>query len=191
MTQGQQDRPEDEPEEQRPQAEESQHTNYVPGSAADPAAGQSSPGMAGQAYYGPVSSPEERNWSMLVHLSALSGLLLPFANIIAPLIIWLIFRARSDMVDFHGKRALNFNISFLIYFIILFLAMIPFFIIGTIADVEQEIVGGFWETLALMGVSALLMFVLGVIWLIWTVVAAVRASSGNPPGYILAIAFLR
>ena len=40
MTQGQQDRPEDESEEQQAQAEESQQANYVPGSAADPHMGQ-------------------------------------------------------------------------------------------------------------------------------------------------------
>ena len=74
MTQGQQDRPEDESEEQQPQAEESQQANYVPGSAADPRMGQGSTGTRGPAYYGPVSNPEERNWSMLVHLSALSGI---------------------------------------------------------------------------------------------------------------------
>ena len=142
--------------------------------------------------YGDVWNPEERNWSMLVHLSALSSLVTSgLGGILGPLIVWLIFRGRSDMVNFHGKRALNFNISFAIYFIILFFAMIPFFIIGTIADIEQEIVDGFWETLALLIVALLLMFVLGVVWLIWTIVAAVRASRGDPPGYILAIPFLR
>ena len=129
---------------------------------------------------------------MLVHLSALSSLVTSgLGGILGPLIVWLIFRGRSDMVNFHGRRALNFNISFLIYFIILFFAMIPFFVIGTIADIEQEIVDGFWETLALLIVALLLMFILGVVWLIWTIVAAMRASRGDPPGYILAIPFLR
>lgn len=95
------------------------------------------------------------------------------------------------MVDYHGKRTLNFNISFFIYFIILFMLMIAFFVIGTIADIEQEIVAGFWETLALLAVSAFLMLILGIVWLIWTIVAAIRASRGDSPGYILAIPFLR
>ena len=142
--------------------------------------------------YGDLWSPEERNWSMLIHLSALSSLVTSgLGGILGPLIVWLVFRGKSDMVNFHGKRALNFNISFFVYFIILFMLMIPFFIIGTIAGEKEEIVGGFWETLALLGVSAFLMLILGIIWLIWTIVAAVRASSGNPPGYILAIPFLR
>ena len=129
---------------------------------------------------------------MLVHLAALTSLITSgVGGILGPLIVWLIFRGKSDMVNFHGKKALNFNLSFLVYFIILFLAMIPFFVIGTIADIEQEIVDGFWETLALLLVAVLLMLVFGILWLVWTIVAAVRASRGDPPGYILAIPFFR
>lgn len=167
MTQGEQDRPEEESGEEQPRAEESQHTNYVPGSAADPTMRQGTPSMGGTAYYGPVTSPEERNWSMLVHLSGLAGIIFPFVtNWLAPLAVWLLFRARSDMVDYHGKRALNFQISWSIYFII--------------ATVSIAVLIGF-----------LLVPILGILWLIWTILAAVRASRGDPPGYILAIPFLR
>ena len=142
--------------------------------------------------YGEFWHPEERNWSMLVHLSALSSFVTSGAGgILGPLIVWLIFRGKSDMVNFHGKKALNFQISFLIYFIILFIAMIPFFIIGSIAGEKEEIVTGFWPTLILLIIAGLLMIVSSIVWLIWTIVAAVRASRGDPPGYILAIPFLR
>ena len=143
-------------------------------------------------HYGELWHPEERNWSMLVHLSALSSLVTSGAGgILGPLIVWLIFRGKSDMVNFHGKKALNFQISFLIYFLILFIAMIPFFIIGSIAGEKEEIVTGFWPTLILLIIAGLLMIVSSIVWLIWTIVAAVRASRGDPPGYILAIPFLR
>ena len=142
--------------------------------------------------YGDLWNPEERNWSMLLHLSALTSIVTSgLGGILGPLIVWLIFRGKSDMVDFHGKRALNFQISFLIYFIVLFAAMIPFFIIGIIAGEKDEIVTGFWATLILLIASALLMLVSGIVWLIWTIVAAVRASRGDPPGYILSIGFFK
>ena len=174
MTSGQQDRPEDESEDsqqqsgegEQSQGDEGQQTNYVPGSAADPTMGQASAEVGVGAYYGQVSSPEERNWSMLLHLSAFSGLIIPFANLIAPLVVWLMFRARSDMVDFHGKRALNFQISMTIYTLI---AVILSFV--------------------LIGIPFLIAF--GIISIVWTIVAAVRASRGDPPGYILSIRFLR
>ena len=166
MTQGEQDRPEEESGEEQPQAEESQQVNYVPGSAADPTMSQGAPSMGGTAYYGPVSSPEERNWSMLLHLSAFAGLLAPFGSIVAPLIVWLIFRARSDTVDYHGKRALNFQISMTIWIV---LAILFSFV--------------------LIGIPFLIG--LSIVAIVWTIVAAVRASRGDPPGYILAIPFLR
>ncbi|MYD37054.1 MAG: DUF4870 domain-containing protein [Dehalococcoidia bacterium] len=122
--------------------------------------------MGGTAYYGPVSSPEERNWSMLAHLSAFAGLLFPFANIAAPLIVWLIFRARSDMVDYHGKRALNFQISMTIWIVLA--VMFSFVLIGI-----PFLIG------------------LSIVSIVWTIVAAVRASRGDPPGYILSIGFMR
>ena len=152
----------------------------------------SPPERPASAVYGDVWHQEERNWSMLVHLAALISLITSgIGGILGPLIVWLIFRGRSDMVNFHGKKALNFNLSFFIYFFILLLGMVPFFIIGTIADIEQEIVDGFWETLALLVVCGVLMLVQLVVWLIWVIRAAVRASRGDPPGYILAIPFFR
>ena len=142
--------------------------------------------------YGDLWHPDERNWSMLVHLLALSSVVTSgVGGILGPLIVWLIFRGKSDMVNFHGKRALNFQISFLIYFLILFIAMIPFFIFGSIAGEKDEIVTGFWPTLILLIIAGLLMLASSIVWLIWTIVAAVRASRGDPPGYILTIPFLR
>ena len=139
--------------------------------------------------YGELWHPEERNWSMLVHLSALSSFLTSGAGgILGPLVVWLIFRGKSDMVNFHGKKALNFQISFLIYFIILFIAMISLFIVGSIAGEKDEIAAGFWPPLILLIIA---MIALGIVSLTWTIVAAVRASRGDPPGYILAIPFLR
>ena len=139
--------------------------------------------------YGDLWHPEERNWSMLVHLSALSSFLTSGAGgILGPLVVWLIFRGKSDMVNYHGKKALNFQISFLIYFIILFIAMIPLFIVGSIAGEKDEIAAGFWAPLILLIIA---MIALGIVSLVWTIVAAVRASRGDPPGYILAIPFLR
>ena len=142
--------------------------------------------------YGDLWHPEERNWSMLVHLSALSSFLTSGAGgILGPLIVWLIFRGKSDMVNVHGKKALNFQITFLIYFMVLFMLMIPFFISGSISDERDEIIAGFWPTLILLSIAGLLMLASSIVWLIWTIVAAVRASRGDPPGYILTIPFLR
>jgi len=58
---------------------------------------------------------DERMWAMLCHLSAFAGYLVPFGNIIGPLVIWLIKKDQYAFVDDQGKEALNFQISITIW----------------------------------------------------------------------------
>ena len=57
-----------------------------------------------------------RTWTALCHASALLGVLLHFpGHLLGPLIVWLVKRGDSPEIDAHGKEALNFQISMLIY----------------------------------------------------------------------------
>ncbi|MFP5304044.1 DUF4870 domain-containing protein, partial [Cobetia sp. SIMBA_158] len=69
-------------------------------------------------------------WAMLCHLSAFAGFIVPFGSIIGPLIIWLIKKDEMQMVNEHGKKALNFQITMAIAYIICFVLM--FVVIGVI-----------------------------------------------------------
>jgi uncharacterized Tic20 family protein len=98
-------------------------------------------------------SQEARNWAVIAHLSAL----VMFVGIpapIGPLVVWLLRKDQDAFVDFGGKEALNFNISFLIYFI----------------------AGGL---LIFVGIGLLLLPIIGITWIVLVIVAAVRASSGE------------
>ena len=62
----------------------------------------------------PTQSPNEsqaRTWNMLCHLSALAGFIIPFGNIIGPLIFWQVKKNEFPSVDAHGKASLNFQIT--------------------------------------------------------------------------------
>jgi len=61
-----------------------------------------------------VPTQDERTWGMLAHLTAFSGFMIPFGNIIAPLIVWLVKRDQSQFVADQGKESLNFNITVLL-----------------------------------------------------------------------------
>ena len=61
---------------------------------------------------------DERTWAMLCHFSAFTGLIFPFGNFLAPLIIWLIKKEEMPFVEEHGKEVLNFQISMTIYLLI-------------------------------------------------------------------------
>lgn len=48
---------------------------------------------------------------MWCHLSALSGLVVPFGNILGPLLVWQIKKQEFPSVVIHGKAALNFQLT--------------------------------------------------------------------------------
>jgi len=114
---------------------------------------------------GYVASDDERLWAMLCHLSTFAGLLVPFAHIIAPLVIWLIQREKLPLVDDQGKEAVNFQISMTIYYIVTALSI--FVMIGCVL------------------LPAALIFDLVV-----TIIAAVKANQGEAYRYPLCIRFI-
>ncbi len=75
-----------------------------------------------------MSESDERMWAMLSHLSALAGYFIPLGNIIGPLVIWLLKKDQSELVDANGKESLNFQISITIYAIVA--TILVFVIIG-------------------------------------------------------------
>lgn len=114
---------------------------------------------------GPVSS-DERTWAMLCHLSTFAGYLVPFGNILGPLVIWLVKREKLPLVDDQGKEALNFQISITIYMIV---ALILCFVI--------------------IGIP--LVFALIIFDLVLTIIATVQANSGVAYRYPLTIRIIR
>ena len=80
----------------------------------------------------PPSSPESqaRMWNMLCHLSALAGFVIPFGNILGPLIIWQIKKNEFPSVEIHGKASLNFQITVFIAVLAAIFAGFVLMIIG-------------------------------------------------------------
>lgn len=58
----------------------------------------------------PLSSAEERTWSLLAHLSVLLNLITGFAGPIAALVIYLIYKDRSRTVAYHALQAMIFQL---------------------------------------------------------------------------------
>ncbi|MDR6122755.1 MULTISPECIES: DUF4870 domain-containing protein [Bacillaceae] len=77
-----------------------------------------------------------------------------FFPVLAPLIIWLIKKDQSSFIDYHGKEYFNFLISYTVYLIISGLLMI--------------ILVGFVTTP-----------ILGIMLLVYTIIAAIKAYEGN------------
>jgi len=56
-------------------------------------------------------TPDEKNWGMYCHLAGFAGLLVPFGNVLGPLLIWIIKKEEYPFVEVEGKEALNFQIT--------------------------------------------------------------------------------
>ncbi len=93
-----------------------------------------------------MTESEESNWALLAHLGTFIGMLIPFGNILTPLLAWQVNKDKSEFVAYHGKEALNFKITMLIVYIIcgllcIVLIGIPLLIIAFVLDVIWSIQG--------------------------------------------------
>lgn len=118
-------------------------------------------------------SSDERLWAMLGHLSALTGLLTGgIGNIVGPLIVWQVKKDSLPFAASEAKEALNFNISWLLWSLAL----------GLVTVVLMLVFIGF----LLLPVLALL----GVAWLVLTIIAGLKANEGKAYRYPLTIRFI-
>ncbi|MGD1844446.1 MAG: DUF4870 domain-containing protein [Salibacteraceae bacterium] len=109
-------------------------------------------------------SSDSKTFGMLAHLAGLAGLVFPLGNIIGPLVIWVMKKETDPYVDWHGKQALNFQLSCLIYAVVAF--VLAFFLIGFA-----------------------LIFAIFVTNIVLTIIAGVRANEGGFYEYPLSIRF--
>ncbi|MBN1231810.1 MAG: DUF4870 domain-containing protein [Candidatus Coatesbacteria bacterium] len=112
---------------------------------------------------------EERNMSMLTHLAGFAMYIFPAAgNIIGPLLVWLSQKDKSEFINQHGKAALNFQISFTIYYTIT--ALLALFSFG------------------------ILFFLPGIVWIfhtIYMILMAIKAKNGEETSCPFSFPFLK
>jgi len=61
-----------------------------------------------------MSAQDERTWSVLSHLSMFLNLVTGFLGPVAALVIWLIYRGRSQKVAFHALQSMWYQIGWLV-----------------------------------------------------------------------------
>jgi uncharacterized Tic20 family protein len=125
-----------------------------------------------------ATTAEERQWAMFAHLSALVGGILTagwagsIGCFIGPLVIWMVKKDTMPFVDDQAKEALNFNITVAIAFFALFLL-----------------------TLLTLGIGALLtvplMIIIGIGWLVLTIIASMKANEGHRYRYPFALRLVK
>lgn len=81
-----------------------------------------------------MKTTNEKNLATFTHLSTLSQYCIPFGNYIFPILIWSTNKDKSEFVDFNGKQVLNFQLSILLYSLVLAAIAIPIFIITVFSN---------------------------------------------------------
>lgn len=75
-----------------------------------------------------METSSEKNIATFTHLSTLSQYIIPFGNYIFPILIWTSKKDQSEFVDHHGKQAINFQLSILIYSLVMAAIALPILI---------------------------------------------------------------
>lgn len=109
---------------------------------------------------------DEKNTAVLVHLAALAGLVVPFGNVLGPLVVWLLKRDNMPFVDHQGKEAINFQITMSIAMVISLVMIV--IIVGILTSIG-----------------------LGIFWLVIVIKAAMRTSEGMVYRYPFSIRFVK
>ena len=63
---------------------------------------------------GTMSPQDERTWSMLAHLSVLLNIITGIGGPIAALVIWLVYKDRSQRVAFHALQSLWYQVAWFV-----------------------------------------------------------------------------
>ena len=108
---------------------------------------------------------QTQQWAMILHLSLFAGYVIPFSGIVAPIIIWQLKKTDLPGIDVHGKIAVNWIISAVIY--------------GAISFVLVFVVVGIF-----------LLIALGVLSIVFPIIGAIKANNGEVWKYPLSITFL-
>jgi uncharacterized Tic20 family protein len=151
-----------------------------------------------------MTTTNDKNIATLLHLSALSQYLFPLGNYIFPVIIWSAKKNNSEYVDNNGKQVINFQLSILIYSIVLCLIAIPVLIYAIFKNKDfninldhgsfiiDSLRHGDFSGWAIIGIiAALLFFFIKVIKFVLIIHAAVKASNGECYKYPLCIPFFK
>lgn len=118
----------------------------------------------------------DKNYSSITHLSGFAGWFFPFGNILAPLFMWIAKKNDSTYIDEHGKAAVNFQLSLILYGILLAILILPITIL----------------TLGLGLIAILIAIIPAIILKIVLIISAsIKASNGEYYDYPFTIEFIK
>ena len=145
----------------------------------------------------------EKSIATVTHLSALTQYFIPFGNYIFPILLWSAKKDDSEFVDYNGKQTINFQLSMLVYTLLLALIAVPTFVYTIYKTIGFERLdhGNFEFSeitvhngigLLVVGAMAVVVFCfMKVMEFFLIIYAAVKTSNGENYKYPLSIPFFK
>jgi uncharacterized Tic20 family protein len=150
-----------------------------------------------------METTANKNTSTLLQLSALTQYFFPLGNYIFPVVIWSIKKDESEFVNYNGKQAINFQLSLLLYCLILMVIAVPIFLYSAFTNIDfsfntdldvvfnEFTIGEITTPIIIAITAASLAFILKVYEFILIFYAAVKNSNGEKFNFPLTINFIK
>ena len=145
----------------------------------------------------------QKNIGALIHLSTFSKYFFPFANFFIPLLLWTVNKEKP-FVNEHGRQAINFQLSILLYTIFIGVLCIPFFVIfasdfislidaidHTVHEIRFQEIKNLSGYVLLFSLVALLLLGVFIFELYAVISATMNAAQGRLYKYPLSISFIK
>lgn len=153
-----------------------------------------------------METTNQKTTAALLHFSAMTQYFFPLGNFIFPIIIWAIGKKDSAYVDHHGRQSINFQLSLLLYTLILCFISIPIFIftifknvpVNAIINDENFVFNGHdfnienITGIVVVGLTAVFIFImLKAAEFFLIIYATIKAANGELYKYPLTINFIK
>ena len=132
---------------------------------------------------------DTNSFCMLMHLSQFASSVFPLAGIVMPIVMWQQFKKDSSIIHENGKQIMNFMLTTFLVGIVFTLGIVAVVMtLFTNASTDQS-----QAAFSAMGIVTILIFVGGfsIAYVVFIILAAIKAYNGQVGKYPLTIRFIR
>jgi uncharacterized Tic20 family protein len=133
---------------------------------------------------------ELKTFCMFMHLSQFASSIIPMAGIILPIVMWQQFKHQNEHINQQGKSIMNFMLSIVVSWVVVIFLYILFFMLVLVAAQEKSTSSIIWS----FGIMLILIIVLSIsslVYILYIILAALKANNGQIGTYPLTIKFFR
>jgi len=150
-----------------------------------------------------MTTVTEKNTATILQLSTLTQYFIPLGNYFFPILIWAFRKDKSEFVNYTGKQTLNFQLSMLLYSLVLAVIAIPTLLYTVFSNVtfnqlergdfqfEQLTTGNITGIVVVALIAVFLFAALKIVEFFLIIYGAAKTSNGEKYHYPLSISFIK